>query len=596
MVRTPVDAFPDTTPVQVQINTVAPSLSPTEIEQQITMPVEVSISGLPGLQNVRSVSKFGFSQIVATFDDETKIYDARQLILERISGVEIPEGIERPQLGPIATGLGEVFHYTVRSKDPNRPLDEIRTLHDWVIKPEMRKVAGVAEVNSWGGFELQYQVVVNPEVLVKYGLSLRDVFEALESNNSNVGGGEIVSAGQSLLVHGQARVANLDQIGNVVIRAEKGVPIRIRDIAEVRKGHEIRRGAVTAQGKGEVVLGLCFMLMGENSKVVTEKLKVRLDEVRQFLPKDIEVELVYDRTDLVKEVIGTVQHNLIAGALLVILVLFLIMGNFRAGLLVAAAIPISMVFAFLGMYDLSIAASLLSLGAIDFGILVDGSVVMTDMNIKGLAETRARLGRPLTRAERYRSILASSKEVLRPTLFGMGIITLVFVPILSLEGVEGKMFHPMAWTFIFALLGALVIAVTLTPILNYFFLPKDAKESESPLVRFLHSRYARLLQGAIAHRRALFVGIALALAVSAVLAFRLGGVFLPRLSEGAVAINVIRLAGVSIEESIRSNTRLEALLLKEFPDEVDHVWSRIGTAEVANDALGMELTVIFINL
>lgn len=596
MLKTPVDAFPDTTPVQVQINTVASALNPTEIEQQITMPVELSISGLPGLQNVRSISKFGLSQVVATFDDATKIYDARQLVLERISGVELPDGIERPQMGPISTGLGEVFHYTVKSTDPKRSLDEIRTLHDWVIKPEMRKVAGVAEVNSWGGFELQYQVVVNPEVLVKYGLTLQQVFSALRNNNGNVGGGEIVSSGQSLLVHGKARVTNVEQIGGIVVSAVKGVPVRIRDIAEVRKGHEIRRGAVTSQGTGEVVLGLCFMLMGENSKVVTEKLKRQLEDVKPYLPKDIQVDLVYDRTDLVDEVIATVKHNLIAGALLVIVVLFLIMGNFRAGVLVAAAIPISMFFAFLGMHQIAIAASLLSLGAIDFGILVDGSVVMTDMHIKGLAGMRHKFGRALTQSERLQSIATSSKEVLRPTLFGMGIITLVFVPILTLEGVDGKMFKPMAWTFIFALLGALLIAVTLTPVLSYFFLPKDTRENDSPIIGWLNSRYVRMLNGAIARRKYIFGALALALLLTGIFAWRLGGVFIPRLSEGSMVINVIRLAGVSIEESVRSNSMLEALLLHEFPDEIDHVWSRIGTAEVATDPMGLELTDVFIQL
>lgn len=596
LVKTPVDAFPDTTPVQVQINTVAPSLSPSEIEQQLTMPVELSVSGLPGLLNVRSISKFGLSQVVATFDDVTRIYDARQLVLERISGVELPEGINRPQMGPIATGLGEVFHYTVKSNDPARSLDEIRTLHDWTIKPALRKVPGVAEVNSWGGFELQYQVVVNPEVLVKYNLTLEDVFEALRNNNSNVGGGEIVSSGQSLLVHGKARVSSLEQIGNIVVSAEKGVPVRIRDISEVRKGHEIRRGAVTAQGKGEVVLGLCFMLMGENSKAVTERLKVQLEEIKRNLPEDVQVELVYDRTDLVKEVIGTVMHNLFAGALLVILVLFLLMGSARAGILVAVAIPISMCFAFLGMYQLSIAASLLSLGAIDFGILVDGSVVMTDMHIKGLGEMRRKLGRALTSTERLQSILASSKEVLRPTLFGMGIITLVFVPILTLEGVEGKMFKPMAWTFIFALFGALVISVTVTPILSYYFLPKENREDGNRIVRFLSDRYSRLLDRVMAGRNAIFAGLAVALALTGFLAFQLGGVFIPRLNEGSLAISGIRLAGVSIEESVRSNARLESLLLEEFPDEIDHVWSRIGSAEVATDPMGLELTDFFIKL
>lgn len=596
MLKTPVDAFPDTTPVQVQVNTVAPSLGPMEIEQQITGQVELSISGLPGLKEVRSISKFGLSQIVATFDDNTKIYDARQLILERISAVELPDGIESPQMGPISTGLGEIFHYTVTSTDPNRGLDDIRTLHDWVIKPEMRKVAGVAEVNSWGGFELQYQVVVRPEALAKFSLVLTDVFEALEENNSNVGGGEIVSAGQSLLVHGKARVANVEQIGNIVLKADKGVPVRIRDIADVRKGHEIRRGAVTGQGKGEVVLGLCFMLMGENSKTVSERLKVQLDKIKPFLPKDIQVDLVYDRTDLVKEVIGTVEHNLFAGAILVIVVLFLIMGNLRAGIAVALAIPIAMLFAFLGMHQMAIAASLLSLGAIDFGILVDGSVVMTDMNLKGLAEDRHRLGRSLTKLERLASIAKSSREVLRPTLFGMGIITIVFFPILTLEGVEGKMFKPMAWTFIFALLGALVIAVTLTPILSYFLLPKEPKEEPGRLISFLQARYERMLEKVLVRRKSLFATIVVLLAATAFFTWRLGGEFVPKMSEGSLVINTIRLAGVSMDESVKYNTRIEAFLLKEFPNEVDRVWSRIGSAEVATDPMGIELTDVFIKL
>ncbi|MGH7452223.1 MAG: efflux RND transporter permease subunit, partial [bacterium] len=317
MFLTAVDAFPDTTPVQVQINTNAPALNPAEIEQQITLPVELAISGLPGLTNVRSVSKFGFSQIVATFDDETQIYDARQLILERLGSVELPEGLERPQLGPISTGLGEIFHYLVRSKNPERTLDELRTLHDWVIKPELRKVAGVAEINSWGGFERQYHVIVSPPALVKYDLAFNDVFEALEQNNHNVGGGQVIFSGQALLVHGLGRVATIAQIENIVIKAHQGVPIRIRDIATVTVGHEIRRGAVTAQGRGEVVLGLGFMLMGENSKEVTEKLRERLQAIRSSLPDDVILEVVYDRIELVQEVISTVKYNLIVGAILV---------------------------------------------------------------------------------------------------------------------------------------------------------------------------------------------------------------------------------------------------------------------------------------
>jgi cobalt-zinc-cadmium resistance protein CzcA len=464
----PIDAFPDTTPVQVQINTVAPALNPEEIEQQITLPVELSIGGLPGLANVRSVSKFGFSQVIATFSDETEIIDARQYVSERINAVEMPSGVKRPQLGPIATGLGEVFHYIVRSEDPDRTLEELRTLHDWVVKPELRKVPGVAEVNSWGGKVKQYHVVVSPPALLKYDLTLDDVYHALETNNANVGGGIIASGGVAQLVHGVGRVASIPEIENIVVTARDGSPVYIRDLAEkVVIDHEIRRGAVTSGGRGESVLGLAFMLMGENSQVVTQALKDRLDQVRPALPDDVVVEVVYDRTELTDSVIETVQHNLLLGAVLVVLVLFVLLGNLRAGLLVALIIPFSMLFAVLGMYEFAIAASLLSLGAIDFGIIIDGSVVMTESNLRRLGNRARELGRPLTREERLEAVAQSAKKVARPVAFGIGIILIVFLPIFSLEGIEGKMFKPMAATFSFALLGALILALTLSPVLSY---------------------------------------------------------------------------------------------------------------------------------
>ena len=591
-----VDAFPDTTPVQVQINTVSSTLSPLEIEQQITLPVELSISGLPGLTHVRSISKFGFSQVVAIFDDETHIYNARQFILERLGGVELPAGIDKPQLGPISSGLGEVFHYIVRSEDPNRTLDELRTIHDWIIKPELGKVAGVAEVNSWGGFERQYHVIVSPESLVKYGLTMDEVFNALEQNNHNVGGGQLITSGQAFLVHGIGRVTTIDQIEKIVIRASHGTPVYIRDIAEVAVGHDIRQGAVTSHGKSEVVLGLGFMLMGENSKEVTEKLKKQLESVRKSLPDDVMLETVYDRTELVSEVIRTVTHNLLAGAALVIIVLFLLLNNFRAGLIVALTIPFAMLYAFLGMYTLAIAATLLSLGAMDFGIIVDGSVVMTENNMRRLAEEQKRLGRPLKKKERFSIILSSAKEVVRPIIFGMGIILIVFFPILTLTGIEGKMFQPMAWTFIFAMAGALLIAVMLSPILSYYFLPKKIREEEGIIERFLKTGYTFLLSRVLKAKPVLFGAVGVMLAAAVYLGVGLGGEFVPKLKEGAIVINLIRLAGVSVEESASSNIEIEKLLLKEFPDEIRHVWSRIGTAEVATDPMGIELTDIFISL
>ncbi len=597
LTQTPVDAFPDTTPVQVQINTVAAALNPEEIEQQITLPVELSIGGLPGLSNVRSVSKFGLSQIVATFEDDTSITDARQYVSERISAVELPEGIARPKLGPIATGLGEVFHYVLRSENPDRSLEELRTLHDWVVKPELRKVSGVAEVNSWGGYEKQYHVVISPAALLKYDLTLGEVFEALETNNQNVGGGVLTSGGQSRLVRGVGRVSSVEQIENVVISAFDGVPIRIRDVAEaVQIDHEIRRGAVTSGGRGEVVLGLAFMLMGENGKVVTEELKERLWSVRKSLPQDVIVEVVYDRTELTAEVIRTVQHNLAAGAVLVVVVLFALFGNLRAGLLVAVVIPLAMLFAIIGMYEFAIAASLLSLGAMDFGIIVDGSVVMTESNMRRLSEKGRELGRPLTASERLVIVVESGKQVARPIVFGMAIIAVVFLPVLSLQGMEGKMFRPMALTFIFALLGALIIALTLSPVLSYYFLPKHVQEKEGLITRIINRAYASLLSLALRFRW-IILSVALVLVGAAGwTSTRLGGEFIPRLSEGAIVLNTIRLAGVSLDESIRYNTRIEKLLLKKFPEEIRHVWSRIGTAEVATDPMGLELTDIFVSL
>ncbi len=592
----PIDAFPDTTPVQVQINTTAPALGPEDIEQQITLPVELAVSGLPGLDEVRSISKFGFSQVVATFTDETSVYDARQFITERLNTIALPEGIEQPQLGPIATGLGEVFHYMLHSDNPDRSLTELRTLHDWIVKPELLKTSGVAEVNSWGGFEKQYHVIIRPDALIKHGLLLRDVHDALARNNANVGGGQLTRAGESMLVHGLGRVSNATDIENIVVLAHEGTPVRVRDVAEVRIDHEIRRGAVTFQGEGEAVLGLGFMLMGENSQAVTRELRERLETAKSALPDDVELTIVYDRTELVSNVIETVQHNLLAGALLVVVVLFLLLGNIRAGLLVAATIPLALLFAVIGMHEMAIAASLLSLGAMDFGIIVDGSVVMTESNLRRLREEQERLGRKLNRAERLGCVIRSSQEVARPVAFGMGIIAVVFFPVLALQGIESKLFSPMAWTFIFALFGALAVALLLSPVLSYYLLPRNATPERHGLGSLLVVVYRVLLRGALRFRWLVVATSILLLAATSLLATRLGGEFLPRLSEGATVCNVIRLAGVSIESSVEYNSRIERLLLKAFPDEVRFVWSRIGSAEVATDPMGTELTDIFIAL
>jgi cobalt-zinc-cadmium resistance protein CzcA len=584
-----IDAFPDTTPVQVQINTVAAALGPEEVEQRITFPVEQSIGGLPGLENMRSVSKFGFSQVVVTFKDGTDIYFARQLINERLAAIELSEGIERPKMGPVATGLGEVFHYIVTGKGSD-PTD-LRTVHDWVVKPKMRTVKGAAEINTWGGYEKQYQVRIDPNRLIKYGLTFDEVVRAVEDNNRNVGGGNIREGTQSLLVQGLGRTANVDQIKGIVIKAKDGVPVVVGDVAEVMIGSEIRRGAVTADGKGEVVMGLGFMLMGENTHEVTTAMKERLNEIKATLPANISVEPVYDRTTLVDEVIDTVKKNLFEGGLLVIAVLFAFLGNLRAALIVAVAIPLSMLFAFSGMLRFGISASLLSLGAIDFGMIVDSSVVMIENCVRHIAHT----------GDRKRSMIDivrdAAVEVRKPTMFGELIIMIVYLPILTLEGTEGKLFRPMALTVIFALVGSLILSLTLMPVLASLMLPRQIEEREPILMRLIKWFYIPALRVAMRNKAVVlgFAGLMLYVAF-VVIAPNLGSEFVPRLSEGAIAVSIVRLTGTDLDDSIKFNTHMEKAVLAKFPDEVEHVWCRIGSAEIATDPMGTELTDMFITL
>jgi cobalt-zinc-cadmium resistance protein CzcA len=585
-----IDAFPDTTPVQVQINTIAPALSPEEVERQITFPIEQAIGGLQGLEQLRSISKFGLSQVVVLFEDGTDIYFARQLINERLSTVKLPPGLERPKMGPVATGLGEVLHYVVAGAGTD-PTD-LRTIHDWVIKPPLRTVRGTAEINSWGGYEKQYQVRIDPDRLIKHGLTFGEVVEAIEKNNLNVGGGSIAQKGSMLLVQGLGRTTNLDEIRQIVVSAEEGLPIHVSDVADVVIGHEIRRGAVTADGQGEVVLGLGFMLMGENSHEVTWALKDKLDSLKTALPANVRVTPVYDRTELVNHVIDTVRKNLLEGGLLVVAVLFAFLGNVRAALIVAAAIPLSMLFAFSGMLRFGISASLLSLGAIDFGMVVDSSVVMVENCVRHLAE------HPHSdRKSRLQIIRDAAVEVRRPTLFGELIIMIVYLPILTLEGIEGKMFRPMALTVIFALVGSMILSLTLMPVLASFFLPRTISHREPWLMRVAHAIHYPVLRFSMRHRLAVMGFAAAVLAVAfGMIAPNLGSEFVPRLSEGAIAIGVVRLAGTDLEESIRYNTQMERAILAEFPDEVAHVWSRIGSAEIATDPMGVELTDTFVTL
>ena len=583
----PLDAFPDTTPVSVQVNTVAPALGPIEVERQLTTPVEQAISGLPGLEAVRSVSKFGLSQVTVVFEDGTDLRLARQTVSERLAAVRLPFGVAPPALGPMATGLGEVFHY-ILSSDSRTPA-ELRTLQDWVVAPQLRGVRGVAEVNSWGGDERRIEVLVDPIRLQKHGLVLADVAEALERNNLNVGGGTLDQAGGTQLVQGVGLVTRLHDLEAIMLKSKDGKAVRVGQVARVVEGRELRRGAVTSEGKGEAVLGLGFMLIGENSHDVTQRLALRLDEVRKTLPPDVTAKVVYERTWLVEEVLDTVRTNLFEGALLVIAVLFLFLGHLRAGLIVASAIPLSMLLAFDLMLRAGVAGSLMSLGAIDFGLVVDSSVILVENTVR-------RLGEDPQGRSRVEVVRDAALEVRRPTMFGELVIMIVYLPILALEGVEGKLFRPMALTVIFALLGSILLSLTLMPVLASLVLPQRRAHRESLLMRGLKALYRPVLRAALRARWVVLGLAALVLANAAVLASRLGAEFVPRLLEGAVVVNTIRLAGVSVDESARVGTQMERLLLAEFPDEVAHVWTRTGTAEVATDPMGVELSDVFVTL
>jgi cobalt-zinc-cadmium resistance protein CzcA len=585
--KLPIDAFPDTTPVQVQINTVVPVLSPEEIEQVVTYPVEQAISGLPKLIEVRSISKFGLSQVTAIFKDGTDIYFARQLIMERLQAVSVPEGIQKPEMGPVSTGLGEVYHYIVTGK--GKSLEELTTIHDWIIKPRLRSIQGVAEVNTWGGKRRQYHVLIDLTRLMKHNLTFDDVFDALNKNNLNVGGGNITQSGELHLVRGISLTTTPEEIGKIVIKAHKGVPIFISDVATVKISHEIRRGACTANGRGEIVMGLGFMLMGENSNEVTGRLKKRLEDIGMSLPKGVEIRPVYDRTDLVKRVLNTVKNNLLEGAILVIAVLFMFMGNLRAGLIVASAIPLSMCFAFNGMLRLGIAGSLMSLGAIDFGFIVDSTLVMIENNERHLEDRK-------DDSSVLDIVKKSSIQVARPTIFAQMINMIVYLPVLALEGIEGKLFKPMSITILFALSGSILLICTVMPVLATIFVPKRVKVRKDRITNILKKLYQPVLRYALKKPLIVCIIPAIIFISGLWLANNTGAEFIPRLSEMGIVINTVRLAGVSLEESVRHGTNIEKFILKKFPDEIKDVWVRTGTAEISTDLMGIELSDVFMTL
>ncbi|MDB5351236.1 MAG: heavy metal efflux pump, cobalt-zinc-cadmium [Planctomycetota bacterium] len=583
----PLDAFPDTTPNQVQINAVAPALSPEEIERQVTYPVELSLGGLKGLAEVRSLSKFGLSQVVAIFDDEVDIYFARQQINERLGDLVLPAGIEKPVMGPVSTGLGEVYHYYLTSDTLS--LTELRTLHDWVVRPRLRRIPGIAEINTLGGLAKQYEVEVDPDKLAKYKMTLDSVMTALKENNENVGGGPVERAGEVRLVQGIGLARSLDEIAAIPITAVDGVPIRIRDVGKVGFGHAIRRGGTTADGKGEVVLGLAFMRMGENSRDVTLAIEEAMKDVKRLLPKEAKIHVVYRRTDLVNHVLHTVEKNLFEGAILVIAVLFAFLGNLRAGLIVASVIPLSMLFAVTMMQKIGIAGSLMSLGAIDFGLVVDSSVVMVENCVRHLAHQEID-------KDKLAVVEEAAVEVRKPTMFGELIIMIVYLPILTLQGVEGKLFRPMALTVIFALAASMILSLTLMPVLASIGLLRGDKDKETFVDRMFLKVYRPMLRGGMRWPIFTLLGVVVLTVLTTLLGFTLGSEFIPRLSEGTLVFNTVRQASVSLDESQRYGTRIEEILKKEFPDEIDQVWTRTGTAEVATDPMGLELSDVFVSL
>ena len=600
--RLSIDAVPDITNVQVQINTAAPGYSPLETEQRVTFPIETVMAGLPGLQQTRSLSRYGLSQVTVIFKDGTDIYFARQLVNERLQGAvgALPDGI-RPNVGPISTGLGEIFLWTVEAEDGAKKPDgtpytatDLRVIQDWIIKPQLRNVPGVTEINSIGGHERQFQVAPLPERLLAYGLTLNDVVQALERNNANVGAGYIERRGEQYLIRAPGQAGSLDDLRNVVLANSGGTPVRIRDVAEVEIGQDLRTGAATDNGR-EVVLGTVFMLIGENSRTVAQAVAKKMEEINGNLPDGVHAITVYDRTVLVDKAIATVKKNLFEGAVLVIVVLFLFLGNIRAALLTAMVIPLSMLFTFTGMVSQKVSANLMSLGALDFGIIVDGAVVIVENCVRRLSHAQERLGRPLTRTERFHEVFSASQEARRPLLYGQLIIMVVYLPIFALTGVEGKMFHPMALTVVIALLGAMILSITFIPAAVALFIGNKVGEKENRVMGWARRAYHPLLTRAMNAKAVVLTVAGVAVVLSGLLATRLGSEFIPNLNEGDFAIQALRIPGTSLSQSVQMQQQLERTLKAEFP-EIERVFARTGTAEIASDPMPPNISDAYVML
>ena len=600
--RLPIDAVPDITNVQVQINAAVPGASPLETEQRVTFPIETAMAGLPHLRQTRSLSRSGFAQITVIFDDGTDLYFARQLVSERLQAAsnELPQGVE-VTLGPISTGLGEIFLWTVEAEPEARRPDgqpytptDLREIQDWIIKPQLRNVRGVAEINTIGGFAKEYQAAPDPKRMAAYRITLEQLVVALERNNANVGAGFIERNGEQLSIRTPGQLGSPADIGNIVLSNAGGAPVRVRDIAEVGIGRELRSGAATDNGR-EVVLGTAFMLVGENSRSVSQAVAQRLEIINQNLPKGVSAITVYDRTDLVDKAIATVRKNLIEGAILVIAVLFLFLGNLRAALITAMVIPLSMLFTFTGMATNKVSANLMSLGALDFGIIVDGAVVIVENAIRRLAHAQEKHGRILTRSERFHEVFAAAKEARRPLIYGQLIIMVVYLPIFALTGVEGKMFHPMAFTVVIALLGAMILSVTFVPAAVALFVTGKVQEKDNRLMRAARNGYAPVLDWVMRHRTLVFSGAVASVLLSALLVMRMGSEFIPSLSEGDFALQALRVPGTSLSQSVDMQQRLEKAIAEQVP-EVKRTFARTGTAEIAADPMPPNISDSYVML
>lgn len=591
--RLPIDAVPDITNVQVQINIEAPGYSPLEAEQRLTYPVETVMAGLPRLDYTRSISRYGLAQVTVVFEDGTDIYFARQLVAERIQQVktQLPAGID-PEMGPIATGLGEIFMFTVENEaGATHSPTELRTVQDWIVRPQLRQVPGVTEVNTIGGFEQQFHVTPDPVKLIQFELSLRDIVDALARNNANVGAGYIERNGEQYLIRAPGQVAGLEDIRQIVVAQRDGVTVAMGDVAEVILGGELRNGAAMENGE-EVVLGTVFMLVGENSRTVSKRVAEKLAAVNRTLPDGVVARTVYDRTNLVEKTIATVKTNLVEGALLVVVVLFALLGNFRAALITALVIPLSMLFTITGMVGSKVSGNLMSLGALDFGLIVDGAVIIVENCIRRLGLEQQRLGRLLSREERLRCVFAATKEVRKPTLFGELIIMVVYLPILTLSGVEGKMFTPMAITVIFALLGAMLLSVTFVPAAVAILLRGKISERENVVIRGAKALYRPTLRAALAFRWPVVTAAVILVVLASLLFTRLGREFIPSLDEGDIALHALRIPGTSLTQALEMQSVLEAEL-RTFP-EVETVFSKLGTAEVATDPMPPSVADTFV--